>query len=145
MRQINIHKAPGVNDWVRVETVDDPDKDGRCWKYQLYTRSFGGEFHKTPTRIEFQQGDPKPLEEGGLNGISEESLLAVIVDRLACQSKIDSEDIKKAALRFGLTAILNTLKAGTWVEEKSAEEPFEKVSVSGKVKKTPKQKSPKKK
>ena len=117
MREIVSHKAPGVNDWIRVETVDDPDKDGRCWKYQLYTRSYGGEFHKTSARIEFQQGEVKPLEQGGLNGVSEESLLAVVVDRMVGLLKVGEEEAQKAAISSATEAIKKALATPVVVEK----------------------------
>lgn len=81
MRELTAHKVNGLNEALKVEVVDEPGPGGACHAY-----------HVTPTTgnakgllIEFQKG---PLKETvHPNGLSQEVLLAIVVDRLECFQK----------------------------------------------------------
>lgn len=76
MRELMSHKVNGLNEALRIEVLDEPGQGNACHRY-----------HVTPTSgnakgvlIEFQNG---PLQETvHPNGLSGESLLAIVEDRL---------------------------------------------------------------
>lgn len=80
MREIITHRGyPSINDLIRIETGDEPNKAGASNKYNLSL------FHSNQWQkiadIKFQEGSMK--DEGtSINGISNESLLAIVLDRL---------------------------------------------------------------
>ena len=82
MRELTSHKSNSLNESVKVEVADEPGSGGAHHKYQFYLRQHN-EWHKG-ARVEFQKG---PIEEVGVNGISNESLLAIVLDRLECFEK----------------------------------------------------------
>lgn len=83
MREITIHRevrdihgvAATIPDPVGVFAVDEPGEGGACHVYEMRVNG-PGVAHK---RVSFQNG---PVKEAGVNGISNEALLAVIIDRM---------------------------------------------------------------
>lgn len=72
MRQLDSHKVNPVNDLVSVTVIETPS--GEPVSYQLDTPN------GVKTVLNFQNG---PIGEVGVNGITNEALLAIIVDRLS--------------------------------------------------------------
>ncbi len=76
MREITTHKVNGLNEVLRVEVLDELGAGGACHAYRI-TPTTG---NALGVRIDFQNG---PLKETvNPNGLSQESLLAVLIDRL---------------------------------------------------------------
>lgn len=82
-REIETHKVNGCNESVRVEAMDEPGCGGACHRYAIT-----GPVSRVPevgnvpafqVRLRFQNG---PIKEAGVNGITHEALLAVLIDRL---------------------------------------------------------------
>ena len=83
-RELTSHKVNGLNDSLLVKVLDEPSHGNACHKYQIK-----GDCHKYQIKgdqedielasIEFQNG---PILEHGVNGVSHESLLAIVEDRL---------------------------------------------------------------
>lgn len=71
------HKLDGLNDAILIAVLDEPGQGGACHEYQL---EFGDK-DRDALNISFQNG---PVKEFGVNGISQEALLAVVIDRLRC-------------------------------------------------------------
>ena len=72
MRKVTDHKLNGLNDALEINVLDEPGQGGACHVYEI----------KLPEKaylIDFQNG---PIQEAGVNGISGEALLAVVIDRL---------------------------------------------------------------
>lgn len=89
MREIASHKINGLNEAIQVAALDAPGPGGACHRYRVCVpmlnpvESFAAENSRraaTYCDINFQKG---PIAENGLNGISNEALLAVLEDRLA--------------------------------------------------------------
>ena len=85
MREITSHKVNGLNDALTITVIDDPGPGGASHCYQIE-----GSLRQTQQcgivpdvfcQIDFQNG---PIKEAGVNGISNEALLAIVEDRLAC-------------------------------------------------------------
>lgn len=78
MRTITDHKLNGLNDALEITALDDPGQGGACHEYAVLFAKNGGPAAIT---ISFQNG---PIKEAGVNGISGEALLAIVIDRLRC-------------------------------------------------------------
>lgn len=85
MRELTSHKVYGLNEALEIQVLDEPGQGNACHRY-LLTDKFGV-FAKTGepqsgrinVLVEFQSG---PIQETGVNGVSNESLLAIVEDRL---------------------------------------------------------------
>ena len=119
MRELNGHKVNPANDVLTVHVLDEPGSGGAHHLYQISgfhtvtNRSdpftFGG--HIEPTKrstILFQNG---PINDVGVNGVTHEALLAILIDRLECfQNGPFANDFNKSALwhlREAQTVLLN--------------------------------------
>ncbi len=79
MRELTGHKVSGVNDRLIVTAVDSPGTGGASHNYSI---GLTGEEEGVVTwriTLPFQTG---PIREVGVNGITHEALLAVLIDRL---------------------------------------------------------------
>ena len=81
MRTITDHKVNGLNEAIEITATDAPGSGGANHEYVLaINRTLpGGATEKRGLRIEFQNG---PINEVGVNGFSNEALLAVLIDRM---------------------------------------------------------------
>lgn len=79
MRQITSHKLNGLNDSLEIAARDEPGAGGANHEYRISVSS-GSPLAKA-TIIDFQNG---PIAESGVNGVSNESLVAIVIDRLQC-------------------------------------------------------------
>ena len=78
-RELTSHKVNGLNESLQIEVLDEPGQGNACHKYRIAVSS-GTEVSKAVCcEVDFQNG---PIAEYGVNGISNESLLAVVEDRL---------------------------------------------------------------
>lgn len=73
MREIASHRVNPANDVLTVTAEDEPGNGGANHVYLI--RGYSGE----PCMIKFQDG---PILEAGINGITHEALLAIVIDRL---------------------------------------------------------------
>lgn len=96
MRELTSHKLNGLNDALKIQVLDKPGAGGAHHRYHITTTEMpppiGGGMSSADlakaeamayavTDINFQNG---PIAEAGVNGISNESLLAIVIDRLQC-------------------------------------------------------------
>lgn len=80
MRTIELHKVGGVDNRLRIEVLDEPGAGGACHQYRVREDTPEGQETTMPVYVvKFQQG---PVKEHGLNGITQEALLAIVIDRL---------------------------------------------------------------
>lgn len=77
MRTITDHKLEGLNDALEINVLDEPGQGGANHEYEIRTDNRTSPWCK----VSFQNG---PIKEFGVNGISGEALLAVVIDRLRC-------------------------------------------------------------
>lgn len=73
MREIHDHKASATEPLI-VAATDEPGHGGASHHYVIEA----GDYPRMLT-IQFQNG---PIAEGGVNGVTNEALLAVVADRL---------------------------------------------------------------
>lgn len=103
--EIDTHKTTGLNEALRVRTMDEPAAGGLNYDYRIspIVPANPG----VACAIKFQNGS---VNTEGVNGISEESLLAVLCHRLqARQDGLFANDRTQAALDL-CSAALNALK-----------------------------------
>lgn len=77
MRELTSHKVNGLNEALTITVMDAPGQGNACHEYNLTMDHGDGTCHGV--EIRFQNG---PIQEAGVNGISNEALLAVVEDRL---------------------------------------------------------------
>jgi len=94
MREITHHRANPANDKIQILVNDEPGAGGANHRYELT----GFDTEKNPSALDpqgyhcgfrkqvllFQNG---PINEAGVNGITQEVLIAICIDRLACFQK----------------------------------------------------------
>lgn len=89
MREINDHKVNPANDTLRITAEDEPGSGGANHLYRI-TGFNSGSNASDPFAIQygapadhatvlFQNG---PIPEKGVNGVTQEALLAIVADRL---------------------------------------------------------------
>ena len=83
MHKLTSHKVNGLNDAIEIGVLDEPGQGNACHKYQMQltlnpTDPLPHSTMEGPS-LEFQNG---PISEVGVNGISNESLLAIVEHRL---------------------------------------------------------------
>lgn len=77
MRELTSHKVTGVNDGITVTVVDEPGHGGANHDYTVQWTQQNGQ--QQLYRINFQNGT---LPEVGVNGLTHEVLLSILIDRL---------------------------------------------------------------
>lgn len=104
MRQINGHKVNPANDQIDIQCHDEPGHGGACHEYSVVVPK-AGRFD-----INFQNG---PIAEVGVNGLTHEALLAIIVDRL--------EHFQKGqyACRENALALTKIQEAQMWLQSRT--------------------------
>lgn len=85
MRDITFHKVEGKGggyDGNAIVVLDEPGQGGACHTYRIAHRRGKGlhEFDTTLCKMNFQNG---PIQEVGVNGVQQEDLLAIVIDRLS--------------------------------------------------------------
>jgi len=73
-RILNDHVVNPANDKLLVEVLDGPGAGGACHEYNVST-----EDNKVNCSINFQNG---PISENGVNGLTHEVLLSILIDRM---------------------------------------------------------------
>lgn len=89
MREITSHRVNPANDKITITVMDEPGAGGANHYYQITgfdtasnaSDPFTGSYGKSAkhSTVLFQNG---PIAENGVNGITQEVLLAVLIDRL---------------------------------------------------------------
>lgn len=75
MRYLDEHKVNPANDTLKITVLDEPGHGGACHEYKVSHPDMG---HLV---ISFQNG-PINTEGNGVNGLTQEVLLAIVADRL---------------------------------------------------------------
>lgn len=78
-RKIETHKVNGLKEALTIEVYDEPGQGNACHEYGIVGPRNESETTFPFCGIRFQNG---PIQEVGVNGISNEALLAVVRDRL---------------------------------------------------------------
>lgn len=91
-RELTSHRVNGLNEALTIEVLDEPGFGNACHRYlvRFIGPPIADEFVSHPgpqterdrerrVAVEFQNG---PIQQAGVNGISNEALLAIVEDRL---------------------------------------------------------------
>ncbi len=78
LRTIEMHKVNPCNDLIDITVLDEPGHGGACHEYLVTLYNHSGDVVDEGL-INFQNG---PILESGVNGITQEVLLAILIDRL---------------------------------------------------------------
>lgn len=110
MREIETHKINGLNEAITLTVIDEPGDGGACHHYrQSYRREARG---NEAQDIWFQQG---PIQEVGVNGTSNEALLAIVLDRLECFQAgpyaCEENELARLSVVAALEALLRRTRA----------------------------------
>jgi len=96
MRELTSHKVNPANDKLKIEVLDEPGSGGA---HHLYVISgFAGEVGGPDCFMDWLEANPDadncvisfqsgPIAEAGVNGITHEALLAILIDRMECFEK----------------------------------------------------------
>lgn len=76
MRKITDHIANPVNDRIEICVMDEPGAGGAHHHYAVDVDGT-----ENGLDVHFQNG---PIAEAGVNGVTQEVLLAIVIDRLRC-------------------------------------------------------------
>lgn len=80
MRELTGHKVNPANDKLLVQVLDEPGSGGANHEYMITVpRDVERDTDTTRYAINFQNG---PINEVGVNGLTHEALLAILVDRM---------------------------------------------------------------
>uniref|UniRef100_A0A6M3J7T5 Putative structural protein n=1 Tax=viral metagenome TaxID=1070528 RepID=A0A6M3J7T5_9ZZZZ len=106
MRELNI----GSKRFTRVVVLDEPGQGNACHEYKVTT--VDGDQNPPFGKISFQNG---PIGEVGVNGLHQEDLLAIVIDRLQSFQKGDFR------CRENAIALTKIEEAMLWLNKRTAE------------------------
>jgi len=114
MRELTSHKVNGLNEVLQIAVLDEPGQGGACHHYRISqvpnTQRESDHLAWNPHEICFQDG---PILENGVNGISNEALLAIVEDRLlGFQSS-------QYACRENAVALTKLQEAMMWLQKRT--------------------------
>lgn len=117
MRELTSHKVNGLNEALQIVVADEPGSGGACHAYNVYgfhtkgnPAADGFNSDDTCLKVLFQNG---PIGEAGVNGISQEALLAIVEDRLASFQK------GPYACRENAVALTKIQEAMMWLQKRT--------------------------
>lgn len=98
MRTLTDHAVNETNEALQILVTDEPGAGGANHRYVIQTlpQPLREELRSgLPCEVNFQNG---PIKESGVNGVTQEALLAIVIDRLrsfqagpyACKSNADA-------------------------------------------------------
>lgn len=115
-RQLTDHKLNGLNDALTVAVLDEPGQGGACHKYAITlpedSKALESTLNGNGILISFQNG---PIQEFGVNGISGEALLAIVIDRLR------SFQAGQYSCRENAVALTHCEDALMWLQKRTRE------------------------
>lgn len=79
MRTIESHKVNGCNEAIDLLVMDEPGSGGANHEYAIRVNLDRDKSLHQTTMVNFQNG---PINEVGTNGVTNEVLLAIVIDRL---------------------------------------------------------------
>lgn len=106
MRNINDHVIHQDNDLLTITVVDAPGAGGANHEYVVST------LEDTLATINFQNG---PINEAGINGVTHEVLLAIVMDRLR------SFQAGPYACKANACALTHIEEALHWLQQRTLE------------------------
>lgn len=116
MRTIDDHKVNPANDRLTVTVMDEPGADGANHLYEVSgfdaSTNASAQQHVCKADILFQNG---PINEAGVNGLTQEVLLAIVADRLR------SFQAGPYACKANACALTHIEEAMHWLQQRTLE------------------------
>lgn len=114
LRNLSDHIVEGdsVNHQLMVSVMDEPGAGGACHKYFISIPSKVDGLPEAGTHIDFQNG---PIKEVGVNGLTHESLLAILIDRMR------SFQAGPYSSRANAIALTHMEEALMWLQQRTRE------------------------
>ena len=109
MRQIHGHEGSTLNNRIQI-FADERDENGGSHEYDVHIHSEA--YSGIKAGVRFQKG---PLQEAGLNGISDEALIAIVIDRL---EGFQTGPFKS---RYNALAITKLEEAMMWLQKRTTD------------------------
>lgn len=114
MREIHDHKVNECNDGITVRVLDAPGSGGASHQYAIELPAGAPIMEATHdgngVLIAFQNG---PIKEAGVNGVTQEVLIAICIDRLR------SFQAGQFACRENAVALTNLEQAQMWLMKRT--------------------------
>lgn len=112
MRTIDDHKVNPANDTLTITVTDEPGAGGanHCYVVSGFTSRPSDPGEHNISYLNFQNG---PINEEGVNGITHEVLLAIVIDRLK------SFQAGKFSSRENALALTHIQEANHWLLERT--------------------------
>lgn len=110
-RRVHGHEGSTLNDNLSIMS-DDRDENGNASIYCIDVVGGAPQSGGMKCMIQFQKG---PLKEAGHNGISDEALIAVVIDRL------EGFNSGKYRCRENICAITHLQEALMWLQKRTAD------------------------
>ncbi len=110
MRTIEDHKVNPANDTLTVTVTDEPGAGGANHEYEV--SGFKVEGVPRYLHISFQNG---PINEAGVNGLTQEVLLAIVADRLRSFQK------GPFSCKANACALTHIEEAQHWLQQRTIE------------------------
>lgn len=105
MRKINTHKVNQANDKLEIVVKDEAGAGGACHEYLIH-----GTDNNRVFEISFQNG---AINEHGVNGLTQEILIAICIDRL------EGFQSGAFACRENAIALTKLQEAKMWLEKRT--------------------------
>ena len=118
MREITSHRVNPANDKIEIKVLDKPGAGGANHEYLVVVPNYPN------CSIRFQNG---PIAENGVNGITQEVLLAIVIDRLQSFQK------GPFACRENALALTKLEEAKLWLFSRTMERMTRGVEGTNKV------------
>lgn len=122
-RKITDHKLNGLNDALDISAMDAPGPGGANHIYDIDIIGGASSSGGFQTTLRFQNG---PIGEAGFNGISNEALVAVVIDRMrgfqyGCKEEggFDESVRGKYACRENALALTDLESALMWLQKRT--------------------------
>ena len=110
MRKITTHKVNPANDLLEITVMDERGAGGACHRYVVTPGGDVPAYDGALTAIHFQEG---PIAEAGVNGVTHEALIAILIDRL------QSFQAGRYACRENALALTRLEEAQHWLHHRT--------------------------
>lgn len=114
-RVLHGHKVNPANDQLKITVLDEPGAGGACHQYLIEGFDLPIETEDGPDSVQallinFQNG---PINEVGVNGITHEALLAILIDRM------EGFQVGPYACRENALALAKLEEAQMWLQKRT--------------------------
>lgn len=117
-RSLTDHRLNGANNAIEILVMDEPSEGGMNHEYEMRFHTEGGLRHQ---RVSFQNG---PIGEAGVNGVTNEALITIVLDRLRGAQGVNSSKTGVAGkyhCKENARSITHLEEALMWLQKRTIE------------------------